>query len=130
MLTATVLLLLQATPEFVPAHLTDDRPRKIRLIALEGERTNYDGWSRGQLRDEYDRLEAERPGIGLPITSMAVGGGLAALSALSEIGYLGAFFPPIGWIVFFAVAIVVGVGLVALGAILMYQRVPARRAMA
>src|SRR4051794_7572409 len=85
MVTATLILICTAS---APAHatfLTDDTPRRIRLVddPAVAPVPNYDGWTKNQLRDEYDRLEGERPGLGLYIGMIAGGGGAAVLGGFN-----------------------------------------------
>ena len=47
--------------------------------ALPGTQPSYEGWTRPQLESEIRRLEDLRPGLGGPITLMAIGAGVGVI---------------------------------------------------
>ena len=133
MLAATLLLMLHATPDATAGFLAEGAPRRIRLIVDEGTvgaMPDYENWTRGQLRGEYDRLETNRPGIFLPVLLIAGGLSGAAISGIWLAAALSSFFGVAVYVaVALTVAIVVFVGLVVIGAIQIYRNFPERRAM-
>ena len=59
-------------------------PRFVEVqAALPGEQPTYAGWTRQQLQQEIDRLEDERPGIGLQVTLIAVGAAVGVVDLLA-----------------------------------------------
>jgi uncharacterized membrane protein len=89
----------------------------------------YTGWTRGQLQQEYDRLDASKPGLGSPISLLIIGGGLTtlgvglffyALASLSSAGYAVVFF--LGA----ACALIPGVILLIIGAVSLPARIRER----
>ena len=102
------LLLAQATP-----------PPPLDLPLPPPESGRYDNWPREQLRFELNRLENLKPSLGLPIVLLSVGG----FVALIGIYYVGSFYLLAGLFL-----LVPGVALIMLGAILLAQRIPERRA--
>jgi hypothetical protein len=132
MLTATLLCMLHASPSIQPAFLNDSAPRRARLVRdeTEGPILNYEGWSRAQLRVEYERIEKIRPGVFLPVTMIIVGLSGGAISGIVLASQLTSFF---GVVVMVAagltVGIVIGVGLAIIGTILLVRLSPERRAL-
>ena len=130
MLTATLLTLLCAVPEVPSGFLGDSAPRRIRLVAdtQDAPASAYQGWSRQQLRVEYDRLDALRPKLFWPITFVIVGGTGLVFTALGLAVGLSSFFGlSVVVAVVLAIAVVVSAGLVAWGTILLVRGVPERR---
>ena len=132
MLAATLMLLLHATPDPAAGFLAEGSPRRIRLIVDEtpgGSTPDYENWTRGQLRTEYDRLEKIRPGVFLPAVMIAGGAGGAAISGIWLAAAVSSFFGIAVYLaVVLTVAIVVCVGLVVIGSILLYRTAPDREA--
>lgn len=132
MLTPALLLVLSAG-DVQPAFLTDGAPRAVRLVADEpvepgAEAPDYSSWSRLQLKEEYSRLETLRPGIGLPITLMAVGGGVLAYSiflGISSANSGGFGIQPIT--ILLAIAGIGGAATLVIGGIVLFRRLPDRR---
>lgn len=89
---------------------------------------SIESMTRAELRAEYARLDEKRPGIGGPITMIAIGGGLVGYGALLLLvtagpGGVGASFTdrnPIGYL--FIGMIMAGVALVAPGSWLAWTR--------
>ena len=130
MLTTTALLFVLAAQ---PAFLSDGTPRTVRLAAdapLVEAPPDYRGWSKAQLRVEYDRLAATRPGIGLPIALMATGGGtfLTAFYIFLLAGGLSGGPGAIGAIILLAVVGTVAAGMIIIGGIVLSRALPDRRA--
>lgn len=131
----TALLLMFASADAPPTFLLADSPRAVRLIANElvpppSDLPSYAGWSKAQLKQEYDRLRAERPGIGLPIGLLAGGGGalvlglyIAFFGALASTG--GASALP--FLVTFGVIGTAGAAMMILGGIVLSRILPDRR---
>ncbi len=106
------LLLAQADS---PPPMPPPAPYGPPLEAPIGGR--YAGWSTPQLNVELDRLERMRPSLGLPITLMAIGGGVAL------VGLYG-----FAYAVWLGLALTLpGVGLAVLGVIFLVGRLSERR---
>ena len=132
MVTAMLLLMLHGTPHVRPALGIGDATRRMRLVEdiHAPDTTEYESWSRVQLRDEYDRLEAARPGVLLPVLMIAVGATGAAFTGIGLASALSSFFGvAVGVAVVLSVAIVICVGLAILGTIFLVRLTPERRAM-
>ncbi len=125
MLTATVLMMLHASPAF----LTEGMPRSVRLVADEAAAPSYEAMNREELQIAYDLLEAKRPGVLVP-SLLGFGGGLAAVTLM--IGLFGGLSGPFGIAVYVAViltaAAIVSLGLVVLGIVLYVRNKPERDA--
>lgn len=126
MLTATVLMMLHASPAF----LTEGTPRSVRLVADEVvSAASYESMSREELQLAYDAIEAKRPGTLVP-AMLGFGGGIAAVTL--TIALFGAMSGPFGIAVYLAVILTVGIvvslGLAALGIVLYVRNGPARAA--
>jgi hypothetical protein len=121
MLISALLLTLASAPVIEPAFLLDPAARKIRLIALE-DPTEYEGWSRPKLRDEYDRIENERPSIAPPVVMM-VGGTTAGLIATAYlVSELSQFFgTSVAVVAGLSVIMIVGFGVAIIGTILLVR---------
>ena len=134
----TALLLMFASAEMQPALLTDGAPRRIRLLADEpappapvSELPSYAGWTRAQLEQEYDRLKEARPSLGLPISLMASGGAVLAVSLnLLLLGLLssgGVNSSAVPFLVVFGIAGTGGAAMLVIGGILLSRVAPERR---
>lgn len=133
MLTTALLVMFAAHP----ALLSEGAPRAARLVAAvplappSSDLPTYEGWTKAQLRQEYERLKETRPGIALPITLMGSGGGALILSlyvlffgVLASNGFTSAAVP------FLAVFGVMGTGgaaMLIIGGILLSRALPDRR---
>ncbi len=72
MLTLALLCTLGSSPHVT---LLEDPPRfSARLVEDAPAPPDYSKWSRDQLLHEYNRLDSERPSLGLPIALMVTGG--------------------------------------------------------
>jgi uncharacterized membrane protein (DUF485 family) len=131
MLAATLMVMLQATPDVSPAFLTEGMPRRARLVADDSGAApipNYERYTRAELEAEYDLLEARRPRVAIPAGLIGLGATGAVISGIALFASLSSFF---GIAVYAAitltVAIVIGVGLVAIGIILIARTANERR---
>lgn len=134
MMPSALSLLLSVAVQAQPAFLADGAPRAVRLVADDepepARRPSYAGWSRGQLRAEYQRLADLRPGIGMPIALMAVGGAGLAFSALVLLAGLSGGRVTNAAVPVLVVFSVVGVGggaLLIIGGVVLFRALPARR---
>jgi hypothetical protein len=127
MLTSALLLLLAAT-EPLPASISTV-PRSVRLVADTEELPTYAGWSGAQLREEYARLKASRPGIGPSIGLISAGGGTLVVSlyvlviGLATSG--GGLTMPV--IAAFGVIATIGAAVMILGFIVLSRVLPDRK---
>ena len=128
MLTAALWVTLGAIPGAETAFLADDTPRHIRLVDDE-EQSPYAGWTRARLHTEYDRVEASRPGIGLEVSMIVIGGSGAAIGGIWLASALTSFFgAPVLVAIALAITIVVCLGLAVFGTIRIVGVLPERRA--
>lgn len=100
--------------------------------ALPGEQPAYEGWSKQQLKLELDRLDETRPGIGLPVTMIAVGAAIGGVDAIVVFfGGLIALFGGGGLPITFTVAAIVfavgAVGLIVTGIVFLRAAQAERR---
>ncbi len=125
MVTATLLLILQATPDATPGLLAGASPRSIRLVQTPAQTDaspSYETWTRSQLRNEYDRLEGLRPGIFLEVSLISVGLAGAGISAAALVVVLNSFFGvDAALAIGLALGIVTGIGMAIIGVILLVR---------
>ncbi len=131
----TALLLMFASTDDQPAFLAAGSPRTVRLVVDEAappsNLPSYAGWSKGQLRQEYERLKETRPGIGLPIGLMGGGGGaltvalyLVGLGVIASGALTTSSLP---FLVLFGIVGTGGAAMVIIGGILLARALPERR---
>jgi hypothetical protein len=130
----TALLLMLASSDVKPAFLTGNlhgAPSRIRLVEDDtAAMPDYSGWSRLQLRQEYNRLDEARPGLGMPIALMASGGGVLLVGLYGLLVSALAVGLGVGAVsaeIIFAVLSIVGAGLLILGGITLARTLPERR---
>jgi hypothetical protein len=92
---------------------------------------SLESMSRAELKDEYARVEAARPGLGLPITLMAVGGGSILYGAILLLSFgtsgPGSAFSsnsPVGYV--FVALMMAGAGMLFPGLWVLWSRRPER----
>lgn len=95
----------------------DEPPPSLELPPMNPEATPE------ALRDEIRRLEALKPSLGLPITLLAVGGAVS-LNGLGVM-LLGVVGPPL--FIFGVVVVALGMPLIAIGAVMLVNRIAERR---
>lgn len=118
-----------------PAFLTTEA-RRVTLVAdapaveAPPDLQGYTGWTKQQLRAEYDRLAATRPSLGLPMALM-IAGGSAFLSAFYLFAIAGGFAGGPGalpLIILLAVTSVAAAAVIIIGGIVLSRILPDRRA--
>lgn len=124
MLTTALLLMLTAT---------GDGPRSARLVSdvpPPPMAEEWKSWSEKQLRDEYDRLAATRPGIGGSIGLMATGGGVFLTAAYIFLlaGGLGGGSAAVPFLILLGVASTAAAALIVIGIIVLTRNLPERKA--
>lgn len=148
-LSAALMISGPAFARSEPAHfkgalLNGDTPVRLTNAAVyfqEGGpvETPIEQLTREQLQAEYQRLEAERPGLGGAIALTAVGGGLLVIGFVVLV-YDALFYLYIGggssvitlaayvFLVFSAAMIITGGVLLTVGLVKLFQRISERRA--
>lgn len=101
--------------------------------ALPGEQPTYETWTRPQLEAETRRLEDLKPGLGLPIALFVSGGvvvviDLAVFLLSGFIALLSGTGLPVPLTAGIVVALIIGAGLIAMGAIFLARILSERRA--
>lgn len=132
----TALLLMFASADVQPAFLTGGAPRKVRLVDEEvlsppppEALPSYAGWTRGQLRAEYERLGEKRPSLGMPIALMSSGGGALTLAAYILLGMLssGINGVDVPLLVIVGVIATASAGTIVIGGIVLSRLLPERK---
>ena len=130
MMISSLLLVLHLVPASSGAtFLTRDAPRNIHLVEADvGSAGRYQGWSPTRLQEEYERIEALRPGLFIPLGLILFGGTGLGISLAALASELSSFFGiAIGVAIGLTMSIVICVGLVVIGTILVVRSYPERR---
>ncbi len=132
MVTAAMLALVFTAQ---PAFWSGGPRSHVRLVAdapvdVPPELSSYAGWSKEQLRAEYDRLALTRPSIGLPIALMVTGGGAFLTAFYFFLGFGGLNGGPgaVPLYLLLGVAGLVAAAAIVVGGIVLTRLLPARRA--